>query len=185
MSEFQKSWDATEASAGLDPLPSGTYRCLVTDGRLFTSRANETPGFKVTFEVIDGPFAGRKAWHDIWLSSPALAMAKGELAKLGITSPDQLEQPLPPRLIADVKIVQRTADDGTMFNRVKTFKVIDRDVPADDYFPDDVVQEDSEANDDPDALDAGGFNWRTGVQVRHTSSVPLLDAVANGKGTTR
>ena len=40
-------------------------------------------------------------------------MAKAELAKLGIVRADQLEQPLPPGLIADVQVVQRTADDGT------------------------------------------------------------------------
>src|SRR5207248_3120293 len=50
--DFQKTWDATEASSGFDPLPPGVYRCLITDGRLFTSRTNATPGYKVEFQVI-------------------------------------------------------------------------------------------------------------------------------------
>src|SRR5271165_347861 len=120
--DFNKTWNETEASSGFDPLPPGVYRCLITDGRLFTSRANSTPGFKITFEVIDPPHARRKVWHDVWLSSKALGIAKGELAKRGITSPDQLEQPLPPGLTADVQVVQRTDDNGVVFNRVRSFK---------------------------------------------------------------
>jgi hypothetical protein len=192
--DFQKIWDATEASAGIDPLPPGVYRCLITDGRLFTSRTNSTPGFKVEFQVIVGPFAGRKVWHDIWLSSRALPVAKAELAKLGITSPDQLEQPLPPGLTADVTVVQRADDNGTTFNRVRTFKIVDADVPADNFTPDE--QRASEADDastplpalratrepgEDDDLDTGESDWRQVVQVRHTSSAPLFDAVSNGR----
>jgi len=147
--DFNKTWNETEASSGFDPLPPGVYRCLITDGRLFTSKTNATPGFKITFEVIDPPHAGRKVWHDVWLSSKALGIAKGELAKLGITSPDQLEQPLPPGLIADVLVIQRTDDDnGIVFNRVRSFKVVESGVPADDYRPaDDLDVEGSEGDD--------------------------------------
>jgi hypothetical protein len=63
--DFNKTWNETEASSGFDPLPPGVYRCLITDGRLFTSKTNATPGFKITFEVIDPPHAGRKVWHDV------------------------------------------------------------------------------------------------------------------------
>jgi hypothetical protein len=179
--DFQKTWDTTEASSGFDPLPAGVYRCLITDGRLFTSRTNATPGYKIEFQVIAGPFAGRKVWLDVWLSSKALPMAKGELAKLGIVSADQLERPLPPGLTADVQVVQRTDDDGTTFNRVKTFKIVPADVPAADFSPDDSdVPRESEADDEH--LDADGFDWRKGIQ--HTSSMPLLDASPNGKGMT-
>ena len=199
--DFNKTWNETEASSGFNPLPPGVYRCLITDGRLFTSKTNATPGFKITFEVIGPSHAGRKAWYDIWLSSKALSMAKGELAKLGITHPDQLERPLPSGLIADVQVVQRTDNNGVAFNRVKRFKVVESGVPADDYRPDDDLDaERSEGADehpaagqastrphdtrqpgDDDDRDDDGFGWRTGVQ--HVSSAPLLDASPNGKGT--
>jgi hypothetical protein len=180
--DFQRAWDTTEASSGFDPLPSGVYRCLVVAGQLFTSKANATPGFKVEFQVIAGPFAERKIWHDIWLTSKALSMAKGELAKLGITNPGQLEQPVPPGLIADVTVVQRSGDDGTTFNRVKTFKIIDADVPADDYRPADV--EPSEVDTRPPLagqLDAHGFNYETN---RYESARPLLEDAASRVPTT-
>lgn len=195
--DFNRTWNETEASSGFDPLPPGVYRALITDGRLFTSKTNATPGFKITFEVIDPPHAGRKVWHDVWLSSKALSMAKAELAKLGVVRADQLEQPLPTGLIADVQVVVRTADDGTTFNRVRSFKVVESGVPADDYRPDDNLDvERDEVDDgqastrppitrepgDDDDRDDNGFDWRTGVQ--HVSSAPLLDASPNGKGTT-
>jgi hypothetical protein len=202
--DFQKAWNETEASSGFDPLPSGVYRCLVTDSGLFTSRTNATPGFKVEFQVIAGPFANRKIWLDLWLTDKALPMAKGELAKLGITSPDQLERPLPPGLTADVSIALRTDDDGTTYNRVKKFKVIDVEVPAADFRPADNLDIEQREEDggrldstgpastgsrrtrepgDDDDRDDDGFDWRQGAQAKHTSSAPVLDAAKNGRST--
>ena len=45
--DFNSTWHETEATSRFDPLPPGEYRCLITDGRLFTSRSNSTPGFKI------------------------------------------------------------------------------------------------------------------------------------------
>lgn len=180
--DFNRAWNETEASAGFDLLPPGVYKCLIADGSLFTSKTNRTPGFKITFEVIDQPHAGRKVWHDVWLSSKALSMAKADLAKIGIVSPDQLEQPLQPGLIADVQVVQRTADDGTLFNRVKTFKVVESGVPAADFRPDPESSiEQGEADDGrtlAGRLDGHGFNYETN---QYKSSTPLLDAKPNGR----
>src|SRR5262245_54069514 len=80
--DFNELWNSTKATNGFDPLPPGVYRCLTSDSRLFTSKAKATPGFKLVFEVLDGPHAGPKVWHDIWLTRKALSMAKGELARL-------------------------------------------------------------------------------------------------------
>ena len=134
--DFKRRFDEAEPSAGFDPLPPGTYQCLAAEGKVFAAKSG-TEGFKVTFEVVVGPFTGRKVWLDIWMTEKSMSMAKGELAKLGIVRADQLEQPLPPGLIADVQVVVRTADDGTTFNRVRSFKVVESGVFADDYRPDD------------------------------------------------
>ena len=119
-----------------------------------------------------------------------LAWRKGELAKLGITRPDQLERPLPPGLIADVQVVQRTDDNGATFNRVKTFKVVESGVPADDFRPDDDLDVERGEGDDEhldagrprrvpastrepgedDDLDADGFDWRQRRPDQHASS---------------
>jgi hypothetical protein len=182
--DFQRTWDTTEPSNGFDPLPPGVYRCLIADGKLFTSK-NNTPGYKLTFEVIDKPYTGRKAWFDAWLSSKALAMAKGELAKLGILSYKQLDDPLPPGLIADVTVVQRTDDNGMTSSRVRTFKVVPADVAPDDFRPSENLEVDQGEGDaghsDAGRVDAHGFNF---VTSRYESATPLLDAKPNGRSKT-
>jgi Protein of unknown function (DUF669) len=183
---FKKTWDETEASEGFTPLPAGLYRCLITGGEMFTSKKNETPGYKITFEVTTGPLAGRKIWHDVWLTDKALSMAKAELAKIGIAKPDQFDQPLPPGMIADVKVVLRTDDDGDSYNRVKTFQVIKADVPAADFAPSKPAKPETpkqrEAGDDDD-LDDEGFDWSAGEQNAapvHTNGQPVTTDAGRG-----
>jgi hypothetical protein len=195
--DFKRRFDDATPTSGFDPLPPGVYRCLAAEGKVFAARTG-TEGFKLTFEVIGGPFAGRKVWHDIWMSDKAMGMARAELLKLGIRCSDDLERPLPPGLIADVTVVQRTDDDGAAFNRVKAFKVVNADVPADNYSPDpDPATREADAGPldaagpastphparepgEDDDRDDGGFDWRSGIQ--HTSSAPLLDAAGNQNG---
>jgi hypothetical protein len=165
--DFKKSWDTTEASEGFTPLPPGTYRCLIASGEMFNHDSKGTPGFKVIFEVISGPYASRKIWHDIWLTEKALGIAKAELAKLGIVQPDQLERPLPVGLIADVKIVKRTDDGGEEWNRVKRFDLVSPEVPPADFAPTSAAREpgDDEPEEGTDGyLDSGGFDWSRGEQ---------------------
>ncbi len=177
--DFKKTWDATEASDGFKPLPAGTYSCLVASGELSTSKSG-TPGYKITFEILDGPFGGRKIWHDIWLTDKSMAIAKGELAKFGIVRTEQLDRPLPVGLLASVKVVLHTTDEGDTYNRIKSFEVKAISVPAAVFAPFDVPAwrtrepgDDDDLNDDGDgdawdeidkAADAGGFDWRNGNQ---------------------
>ena len=94
-SDFNDRWNATAAAGEFGPVPRGVYVCHATKGELESSRSKSTPGYKVEFTVIDGDFQGRKLWLDCWLTPAALPQSKRDLAKLGITSPAQMEQPLP------------------------------------------------------------------------------------------
>jgi hypothetical protein len=62
-------WDSTDAAGELGPLPIGEYVADIIGGELETSQTKKTPGFKMTFSVVepDG-FAGRRFWHDCWLT---------------------------------------------------------------------------------------------------------------------
>src|SRR3954467_9138550 len=84
---LERTWGATKAADDLKPIPSGEYRCRVINGELFNSKSG-TPGYKLTLEVLDGDQAGRRVWHDVWLSEAALSMAKRDLNKLGIDRPE-------------------------------------------------------------------------------------------------
>ena len=61
-------------------------------------------------------------------------MAKRDLAKLGVTALEQLERPLPPGIRCRVKLTLRNDDDGSEYNRVKTFEVVGIDPPEVDPF---------------------------------------------------
>jgi hypothetical protein len=144
-------WDSTRAADDLKPIPPGDYRCRVVDGALCTSKS-DTPGYKLTMEILDGAHAGRRLWHDVWLSPAALPMAKRDLGKLGIESLQQLENPLPEHFIIRAKVALRKGDDGTEFNRIVRFEVVDFERPEPDPFA------------PIDGADADGFDWRTGNQ---------------------
>lgn len=126
---FRDRWANTTAAADFTPLPPGDYICHAITGELFTARTNHTPGYKVTFKVIEGEYAGRLFWHDLWLTAPALPMSKRDLALLGITEPEQMEKPLPPGIRCRVRAVLRTGDDGRDYNEVRRFTVLGIDPP--------------------------------------------------------
>jgi hypothetical protein len=133
--DLARQFAETEAAGDMLPLPRGTYRCRVTDGELVTSKGG-TPGYSLTFTVDDGEHKGRKVWHTAWLTPAALPMTKRDLAKLGVTSLDMLDRPLPPGFVCDVKVVVRADDDGVERNRVVSFAVVEvlADPTADDDF---------------------------------------------------
>ena len=84
-----------------------------------------------------------------------MPMAKRDLGKLGITSIDMLERPLPAGIRVAAKVILRKDDDGTEYNRVKSFDVIgiDADPTADpDFAPTPIKPELGEHADTKAAL---------------------------------
>jgi len=129
-----REWDKTTAAEEYSPLPKGSYIAHIVSGELHESK-NGKPGYKLTFQVLDGKYEGRRFWHDTWLSDAALPMAKRDLGKLGIKSPDQLEQPLQVGIRCKVSLAVRRGDDGdTEYNRVRKFEVLGIDEPKPDPF---------------------------------------------------
>ena len=131
---LSRAWGETQAAEDFAPLPSGEYVARIVGGELFTSKTKGTAGYKLAFRVLEGDHQGRQFWHDVWLTPAALPMAKRDLAKLGVTSLEQLERPLPPGIRCKVKLALRRDDDGTEHNRVKHFEVVGIDPPEQDAF---------------------------------------------------
>lgn len=139
-------WEKTEPAKDFVPLPRGTYVAHVVSGELSKAKTG-TPGYKLTFKVIDGEYAGRQVWHDLWLTSPALPMTKRDLAKLGIAQLEQIDEPLKPGIRCKVHVALRCDDDGTESNKVRSFDVIgqDPDPTVDpDFGADDVADKNAE-----------------------------------------
>ena len=131
---LSRAWGETKAAEDFAPLPSGEYVARIIGGELFTSKTKGTAGYKLAFRVLEGDHQGRQFWHDVWLTPAALPMAKRDLAKLGVTALEQLESPLPPGIRCRVKLALRRDDDGSEYNRVKTFTVEGIDPPEQDAF---------------------------------------------------
>jgi hypothetical protein len=154
-----RTWDSTKAADELKPIPAGEYRCRIIDGALFNAKSG-TAGYKLTLEVLEGEHAGRRLWHDVWLTEAAMSMAKRDLGRLGVTSLEQLEQPLPEGIIVNAKVALRKNDDGTEYNRVSRFDVVAIEEPEPEPFAPSSDGEPAE----PDRRDSDGFNWRNGQQ---------------------
>ncbi len=128
-----QSGTSTKAADDLKPLPSGEYRCSIASGELFNAKSG-TPGYKLKLVVVEGEHADRVVWHDVWLSEAALPMAKRDLGKLGITSLEQLERPLPDGIVVAAKVALRKNDDGTEYNRVNRLDVVGIEPPEPEPF---------------------------------------------------
>ena len=131
---LSQAWGETQAAEDFAALPAGEYVARIVGGELFTSKRNGTAGYKLAFRVLEGNHQGRQFWHDVWLTPAALPMAKRDLSKLGVTALEQLERPLPPGIRCKAKVTLRKDDDGTEYNRVKTFAVVGIDPPEQDAF---------------------------------------------------
>ena len=142
---LRQAWGETEAAEDFAPLPAGEYVARIIGGELCNSSKKSTPGYKLTFKVLEGEHTGRQFWHDIWLTPAALPMAKRDLGKLGVTSLEQLDNPLPSGMRCAVKLVLRKDDDGTEYNKVRRFDVIGIDKPEPDAF---APAESDDAEDD-------------------------------------
>jgi hypothetical protein len=118
-------------------VPGGEYIAHVTEGRLFQAQMKGTPGYKLTFVIIEGEHAGRRLWFDIWLTEKALAGAKRDLAKIGVESLDQLERPIPPnRLRCKVRVAIRRDNAGIARSEIRGFELIGvDDVKPDPFAP--------------------------------------------------
>ncbi len=131
---LSRAWGETQAAEDFAPLPSGEYVARIVGGELFTSKTKGTAGYKLAFRVLDGDHQGRQFWHDVWLTPAALPMAKRDLAKLGVTSLEQLERPLPPGIRCKLKLALRKDDGGGEINKLRRLDVIGIDPPDADAF---------------------------------------------------
>ncbi len=130
---FRDVWNSAVPADNFGPLPPGDYTFRILIGELFKAKTG-TPGYKLTLEVIEGEHEGRRAWHDLWLTPAALPMTKRDLAKIGVTNPEQLEKPLPGGILVRGRLSVRRNDDGNDGNRLTRFECIGTE-PGDAFEP--------------------------------------------------
>ncbi|QDV25333.1 DUF669 domain-containing protein [Aureliella helgolandensis] len=125
LGEIQAAWDSANSAGDFDVVPKAEYIADITQGEAIVSRSNSTPGYRLTFEIVEGPYTGYRLWLDCWLTSKAMHRSKRDLGKLGVTSLEQLERPLPAVYRCNVKVVLRRDDEGEERNRIQRFEVLE------------------------------------------------------------
>jgi hypothetical protein len=151
------AWDSTKPAQDLGLLPAAEYPCRILDGTLTLAKTG-TPSYKITFEITTSEHAGMHIWHDIWLSEDAMAMARRDLGRIGITDFNQLDRPLPPGILATVKLAVRKGADGIERNVVRDFRVTATEAAEPDPFAPEAGPGDGSTTDN------GGFDWQAGRQ---------------------
>jgi hypothetical protein len=156
---IRDNWENTAAAGDFGLLAPGAYVARIIAGEFKQSKRNSTPGYSLTFEVLEpAEHKGRKFWHDCWLTPAAMPQTKRDLGKLGVTNLEQLENPLPKYIRCQCKIALRKDDDGNEANRLKSFEVLGIDKPEADAFApaDDVIERQPGEDDKPE--DGGSEN---------------------------
>lgn len=157
---IRDTWNNTAAAGDFGPLPTGEYIARIIAGEFKQSKSNSTPGYSLTFEVVEpAEHRGRKFWHDCWLTPAAIPQSKRDLGKIGVVSLEQLDRPIPLYFICKCKLALRRDDDGNEVNRLKSFEVLRREKPeADPFAPAEQVDapelESDETPEEPDDTDS-------------------------------
>lgn len=125
LGDIESSWNSTKAAGEFDILPRGEYVADITHGEAIESRSNATPGYRLAFEVADGPYKGYRLWHECWFTPKAMPQTKRDLSKLGVTALEQLERPLPAVFRCKLKVTVRKDDNGDERNRIQRFDVVE------------------------------------------------------------
>ncbi|MDV6031346.1 MAG: hypothetical protein F9B45_14845 [Phycisphaera sp. RhM] len=176
LGDINSAWN-TQIAPEDDVLPKGEYIADIVKGEPYESSSGH-PAYKLTFEVSDGDFKGRRFWHDCYFSAKAEGRALRDLAKLGVpvtgTKAETfaaLDQPLPAVFRCKVKLAIRRDDDGNEGNRVRRFDVLEVVKPEPDEFAPDPVTDAAGG----DAGDDGGKQTDLGF--------PTDDDASNGESS--
>jgi hypothetical protein len=120
------AFDSTEAAPEFAPLPPGVYVARVVRGEVCQTKAG-TDAYRIRFEVIEGPYAGRTVIRTWTFSERALPYTKRDLAPFGLTSSAKLLSPFPEPgrdYIVRLVVALQRSDDGREFNDVKKLDLI-------------------------------------------------------------
>jgi hypothetical protein len=124
--EGLSAFDSAAPAPKYDPLPPGIYHARVVRGEVTQTKAGHD-AYRMVYEVIDGPHAGRTLLKTWAFTAKALPYSKRDLAAFGLTTSAQLLAPFPEagreyqvRLI----VALQRGDDGIAHNDIKRIEVV-------------------------------------------------------------
>lgn len=115
-------------SEGFEPLPAGEYIAAIVDSEMKSTQSGTGEYLKLTWEVMDGKYKGRKLFENLNLQNPnaqAVEIARGTFAAIrratGVVEPkDSVELHNIPVLIRVG--VKKREDTGELQNRITSYK---------------------------------------------------------------
>jgi hypothetical protein len=87
MADLGGSFDAStvEPMGTMEPLPAGKYLAQITESEIKATKAGTGKYLKLTFEIVDGKYKGRKTWAQLNILNPnptATEIARRELSAI-------------------------------------------------------------------------------------------------------
>lgn len=109
-----------------EAIPAGKYLAVITESETKATKSGNGSYLKLTFDIIEGEFKGRKLWAQLNLDNPsqeAVRIARGQLSSIcravGVLTPkDSIELHNLP-LVVSVK--QKADADGEVRNEIRAF----------------------------------------------------------------
>jgi len=117
-----------DPNVGFEPIPAGKYLVLIVDSKTKQTKNGAGEYLQLEFEIVDGPYKGRKVWERLTLRHPnetTVKIAKGNLSAIcravGVMKPnDSVElHNIPLSIVVGLK---KREDNGEMTNVVKAFE---------------------------------------------------------------
>jgi hypothetical protein len=121
-----QAFDAAQPAPEFAPLPPGVYVARVVRGEVCQTKAG-TDAYRIRFEVIEGPHAGRTVIRTWTFSERALPYTKRDLGLFGLTTTAQLLAPFPPvgkEFRVRLVVVLQRDNSGVERNDVKKLDLI-------------------------------------------------------------
>ena len=117
-----------DPNVGFEPIPAGKYLALIVDSTTKQTKNGAGEYLQLEFEIVDGPYKGRKGWERLPLKHPnetTVKIARGNLSAIcravGVMKPnDSVElHNIPLSIVVGLK---KREDNGEMTNVVKAFE---------------------------------------------------------------
>ena len=141
MARFNFDSSNVTPQATMGPLPAGVYLAHITESDVVDLKSGNGQGLKLTFEVIDGQFKGRKVWESlnvVHTNEQAQGIAQSQLSAIcRATGVIKLEDTAalhrkPLKITVAIKPAQGDFKEG---NSIKGYDSASGAAPAPQLFP--------------------------------------------------
>jgi hypothetical protein len=125
-----------EPRPDFEPIPAGKYPAVITESVMKANKAGTGSYLEKIFQIIEGPYKGRRLWHRLNLDNPskiAVEIARAELAAIcravGVLEPKDSADLHNLPLVIHVRCKKRP-DTGEIVNEIRSFSKKEAPPPA-------------------------------------------------------